>query len=295
MTSDPPSPAGMRRDYTERGALLETDLAADWPAQFARWFADAAAAGLPEPNAMIVATADADGPAQRPDRAAQGVRRARLRLLHQLRVPQGRRGARQPVREPGLPLVPDAAAGDGRRARWRGWPGPRPRSTSPPGRAAPSSAPGRARSRRCCRTGPRSRPGWPRAVERFGDEAVPAPPHWGGLRVVPETVEFWQGRTSRLHDRLRFRRARTRAGSSSGWLRESGAGRAAEKVVERKRWVIDIRPLRGVAVPADVDRQRRLLLRLPVHRGGRAGARCTRSPARRPGSACSASPAWSRC
>jgi pyridoxamine 5'-phosphate oxidase len=44
------------------------------------------------------------------------------------------------------------------------------------------------------------------AVERFGDGPVPAPPHWGGLRVLPETVEFWQGRSNRLHDRLRFRR-----------------------------------------------------------------------------------------
>src|SRR5919112_3858025 len=51
----------MRRDYTERGALLETDLAADWPGQFAAWFDEAAAYGLPEPNAMVVATADRAG------------------------------------------------------------------------------------------------------------------------------------------------------------------------------------------------------------------------------------------
>lgn len=45
------------------------------------------------------------------------------------------------------------------------------------------------------------------AAERFADAAsIPAPPHWGGLRVRPESVEFWQGRAGRLHDRLRFRR-----------------------------------------------------------------------------------------
>ena len=53
------------------------------------------------------------------------------------------------------------------------------------------------------------------AGERFGAGEIPAPPHWGGLRVAPETVEFWQGRSSRLHDRLRFRRV-----ADGGWVVE---------------------------------------------------------------------------
>src|SRR3954449_11916644 len=40
-------------------------------------------------------------------------------------------------------------------------------------------------------------------TERFGDKAIPLPPHWGGYRVKPETIEFWQGRANRLHDRFR--------------------------------------------------------------------------------------------
>jgi len=55
-----------------------------------------------------------------------------------------------------------------------------------------------------------------KAIEqKYLGAEVPMPPHWGGFRVVPQTVEFWQGRRSRLHDRLRYRREK-----NGGWIIE---------------------------------------------------------------------------
>jgi pyridoxamine 5'-phosphate oxidase len=52
------------------------------------------------------------------------------------------------------------------------------------------------------------------AAERFADAEVPCPPHWGGYRLVPEEIELWQGRPSRMHDRLRYELDPT---APSGW------------------------------------------------------------------------------
>ncbi|MFI7539765.1 pyridoxamine 5'-phosphate oxidase [Actinoplanes sp. NPDC049599] len=203
----------MRRDYTERGALLEADLAADWAGQFARWFAEATAAGLPEPNAMIVATADA---AARPSARTvllKGYDERGFVFFTNYTSRKGAEALANPAASLVFPWFPmqrqvlvAGAVELVDRAETEEYFATRPRGSQLGAWASPQSQvlPDRAAVEA----------GLAAAVERFGAGPVPAPPHWGGLRVVPETVEFWQGRSNRLHDRLRFRRDPT------GWVVE---------------------------------------------------------------------------
>jgi pyridoxamine 5'-phosphate oxidase len=205
--------ADMRRDYTERGSLLETDLAAGWPAQFAAWFADATAFGLPEPNAMIVATAD---PAGRPSARTvllKGYDRSGFVFFTNYGSRKGTELAANPYASLVFPWFPmqrqvivAGAVQPVTRAETEEYFASRPRGSQLGAWASPQSQvlPDRAAVEA----------GLAAAEERFGAGPVPAPPHWGGFRVVPETVEFWQGRTSRLHDRLRYRR------DADGWVVE---------------------------------------------------------------------------
>jgi pyridoxamine 5'-phosphate oxidase len=202
VTADP---AGMRRDYAERGPLLETDLAADWAGQFARWFAEAAAYGLPEPNAMIVATADAAGRPSARTVLLKGYDERGFVFYTNYTSRKGTEALANPYASLVFPWFPmqrqvivTGAVEKVSRAETEAYFATRPRGSQLGAWASPQSTvlPDRAAVDQ----------GLTAAIERFGDGPVPAPPHWGGLRVAPTTVEFWQGRSNRLHYRLRWRR-----------------------------------------------------------------------------------------
>ena len=194
----------MRRDYTERGPLLEADLAGDWTAQFAAWFADATAYGLPEPNAMIVATA---GPDARPSARTVLLKGYDARGFVFFTNYESRKGTElraNPYASVVFPWFPmqrqvlvSGSVDVVTRAETEEYFASRPLGSRLGAWASPQSrvVPDRAAVDDSLAE----------VIARFGDGEVPAPPHWGGFRVRPETVEFWQGRSSRLHDRLRFR------------------------------------------------------------------------------------------
>jgi pyridoxamine 5'-phosphate oxidase len=198
-----PDPAVMREQYRST-PLLEDELAPGPMEQFARWFQQATAAGLHEPNAMIVATATPDGsPSTRTVLLKEYDSRGFV-FFTNYASRKGRELAANPRASLLFPWHPIArqivitgtAARIGREetaAYFRS----RPHGSQLGAWASEQSSVIASREELLEK--------YERLAARYPEgEQVPAPPEWGGIRVRPETVEFWQGHENRLHDRLRY-------------------------------------------------------------------------------------------
>ena len=201
----------LREDY-QRDGLLEADADPDPFRQFARWFADAVSAGMKEPNAMTLATAGADG-----------VPSARMVLLKGFDergfvfyTNYGSAKARDLKVNPRAALVLYWAELE-RQVRISGVVETTTReeteeyfATRPRG-----SQLGAWASRQSAVVSGREvlEANLLQQEVRFDGQEIPVPPDWGGFRLRPESIEFWQGRPNRLHDRLGY------AHSGGSWLR----------------------------------------------------------------------------
>lgn len=221
MPAAPDDLATLRKEYGDRG-LAEADVPDDPWVLWQRWFDEVAAAGVHEPNAMVVATVDPDGSPSVRTVLLKGVRSGPgegagegFRFFTNTASRKGAALAHEPrcaLLFPWHPLE--------RQVRVEGTAVPlpeadvaayfasRPRGSQLGAWASPQSevVAGRGALEESYRA----------AEERFAGQDVPVPPTWGGYAVRPASFEFWQGRPGRLHDRIRY----TREGADpSGWAR----------------------------------------------------------------------------
>ncbi|MCF6376312.1 pyridoxamine 5'-phosphate oxidase [Nocardioides KLBMP 9356] len=205
--------SGLREEYG-RGGLDLPDLADDPIEMFERWLQQAVDAGVHEPNAMVLATATPDGRPSSRMVLLKGVGPDGFVFFTNQSSRKGGELAANPqcaLLFPWHPLerqvrvegVASVLADDEVEAYFHS----RPRGAQLGAWASAQSRPVASRADLAA--------AYAAAQERFGaDGEVPVPPEWGGYRVRPDVVELWQGRPSRMHDRLVYRR------SGDGWTVE---------------------------------------------------------------------------
>jgi pyridoxamine 5'-phosphate oxidase len=205
--------AELRTEYSLAG-LSEKDLAKDPFRQFEKWFQEAEAGKVQEPNAAIVATAGRDGRPSARTVLLKGFDGRGFVFFTNYDSRKGRELEANPRASFLFPwyalerqVIVEGAVAKVAREESEAYFHSRPRASQLAAWASPQSSilPGRA-----------ALEGAMKAVEKkYAGAEAPLPPNWGGFRIIPETVEFWQGRRSRLHDRLRYRRE-----SGGSWIIE---------------------------------------------------------------------------